>query len=298
MELIDTTCKACVGPSLDPTPWSYFHLQMKHPLRDWRKLRKCQKVIKHSPEGGRYKALAVNSQGLLAVTDGMNNCVHLLTSNGKLMRSIGKGKLGNILPGVAFDLKGNVLVTDYSNNRVVKLSQDDQLLQTIRHAGSESDCFSRPMGVSVSTDGLIYICDSDNRRVTVHIDEGKFLYTFVSEGSGPQRFIKSFDVAFGSDGLVYVNGGDKGVCVYSKVASFERDLKPKYVPSYIATTSDNHLLITSYSRTAMVYTLEGELVHEFGLGHSHLVLTDFGICVDDNGVVYVADVYNKCIQVF
>ena len=281
---------------------------MKHPLRDWRKLGECQKVIKHSPEGGRYKAVAVNSQGLLAVTDVQNVCVHLLTSNGKLVRSIGKGWLGNCflgcyLPGVAFDLKGNVLVTDYSNNRVVKLSQDGQLLQTIHHAGSESDYFSNPGGVSVSTDGLIYICDSGNCRITVHTDEGKFLYTFGSEGSGPQRFIKSFaiDVAFGSDGLVYVNGGSRGVSVYSKVATFERDLQPKYDPTCIATTSDNHLLMTSYSsNTAMVYTLEGELVYEFRRGHPHLERTwePVGICVDDNGVMYVADVHNKCIQVF
>ena len=50
----------------------------------------------------------------------------------------------------------------------------------------------------------------------------------------------------------------------------------------------------------MVYTLEGELVHEFGGGHPHLERTwePEGICVDDNGVVYVVDVRNKCIQVF
>ena len=40
---------------------------------------------------------------------------------------------------------------------------------------------------------------------------------------------------------------------------------PKYIPNYIAATGDNHLLITSYSSdTVMVYTLGGQLVHEFG----------------------------------
>ena len=78
-----------------------YYLQVKHPLRDWRKLGRCQKVIQHSPWGGKYKAVAVNSEGLLAVTDYSNKCVHLLTKKGALARSIG---LGGSLPGVAFDL--------------------------------------------------------------------------------------------------------------------------------------------------------------------------------------------------
>ena len=82
---------------------------MKHPPRDWRKLGKCQKVIQHSPGGALYRAIAVNSDGLLAVTDGRNRCVHLLTNDGTLVRSIGKGMLGGLLYGVSFDLKGNVL---------------------------------------------------------------------------------------------------------------------------------------------------------------------------------------------
>ena len=142
---------------------------MKPPPRDWRKLGGCQKVIKHSPEGGWYSAVAVNSEGLLAVTDELNRCVHLLTTKGALVRSIGEGMLGSLLCGVAFDLKGNVWVTDYNNNKLVKLSQSGQLVQTIHHTQSESE----PAGVSVSQEGLIYVCDSSNHCITVHDEEGK-----------------------------------------------------------------------------------------------------------------------------
>ena len=50
----------------------------------------------------------------------------------------------------------------------------------------------------------------------------------------------------------------------------------------------------------MIYTLEGELVHEFGgkgvdLGRFNL---PSGICVDDSGVVYVADRGNNRVQFF
>ena len=93
-------------------------MQVNHP-RDWKRLGNCQKIMQHSPGGGVYRAIAVNSEGLLAVRDGVNKCVHLLTKYGKLVRSIGKPVLGIFSYGVAFDLKGNVWVTDWSKNKLV-----------------------------------------------------------------------------------------------------------------------------------------------------------------------------------
>ena len=246
--------------------------------------------------------MAVNNEGLLAVTDSTNKCVHLLTKEGALVRSIGEGELGGALCGVAFDLKGSVWVTDWSNNKVVKLSQDGRLLQTIHHASSESDHFSHPTGVTVSAEGLIFICDRSNHRVTVHDEEGKFLFAFGSKGSGQESFGIPLFIAYGSDGLVYVTDyGENRVSVWSKECTFKRYFTPMYVPTCIAATSDNHLLITSIdSHIAMVYTLEGELVHEFGGKglHPGRFNGPRGICVDDNGLVYVADYHNFRVQVF
>ena len=275
---------------------------LAQPLRDWRKLGDCQKVIQHSPGSVVYEAVAVNSEGLVAVTNGGSRRVHLLTKEGALVRSIGKRMLGGCrLLGVTFDLKGNVWVTDYSNNKVVKLSQDGRLLQTIHHAGSDSDCLSCPMGVSVSPEGLVYICDHSNHRVTVYDEDGKFLFAFGSKGSGPEYFDGPLGITFGSDGLVYVSDkGTRRVCVWSKEGTFKRYFTPRYAPTSIAATSDNHLLITSHSfHIVMVYTLEGELVHEFGGKGSRTGRFNgpLGICVN-SGLVYVADMENYRVQVF
>ena len=68
---------------------------------------------------------------------------------------------------------------------------------------------------------------------------------------------------------------------------------------FIAATGDNHLVITSCT-TVMVYTLGGQLVHEFGGSGSDpgRFRGTFGICVDDSGLVYVADHANSRVQVF
>ena len=278
------------------------YVQVQQCFRDWRTLGECQKVIQHSPGGAWYYGVAVNSEVLLAVTDRTNNCIHLLRKEGALVRSIGKGVLGGDLWGIRFDLKNNVWVADRGNNRVFKLSQDGRLLQTIDHVSSRRDHFNYPLGVSVSPEGLVYICDSGNHCVTVHDEEGMFLFAFGSKGSGPGCFDRPHDVTFGSDGLVYVSDRmNSRVCVWSKEGSFQRDFKTKYVPSYIAATGDNHLLITSYSsNTVMMYTLGGQLVHEFGGRGSDSGKFDgpYGICVDDSGAVYVADCFNSRVQVF
>ena len=201
---------------------------MMGPIRDWRQLGRCEKVIRHRPEGGRYGAVAVNSEGFLAVTDRENACVHL-TRDGALVKSIGKGVLGADLCGVAFDLKGKVWVSDRDNNKVFKLSQNDRVLQTICHARSDNDHLRYPTGLSVSPEGLIYICDVFNSRVTVHDLDGKFLFTFGSHGSGPWYFDKPSDITFGADGLVYVADTDSmSVCVWSKEGMFVRRFKVKY----------------------------------------------------------------------
>ena len=311
----EMTCAVCAWTMLSDsdmsplytllyTVWTLVicYLQVRHTLRDWRKLGKCQKVIQHSPGGGGYYGVAVNSEGLLAVTDDKNNSIHLLRKDGALVRSIGKRVLGDVLGGIAFDLKGNVWVADMGNNKVLKLSQDGRLLQTTDHAGSKSDHFHSPDGVSVSPEGLVYICDGGNHRVTVHDEEGMFLFVFGSKGSGSGCFDGPWDVTFGSDGLVYVTDeGNSRVCVWSKEGRFQRDFKTKYDPTFIAATSDNHLLITSWSsNTVMVYTLGGQLVHEFGGRGSDPGRFDdpFGICVDESGAVYVADYGNSRVQVF
>ena len=80
---------------------------------------------------------------VLAVTYDRNQCIHIFRIDGRLVRSIGEGVCGD-LSGITFYLKGNVWVADMGNNKVLKLSQDGRLLQTIDHAGSKSDHFNHP----------------------------------------------------------------------------------------------------------------------------------------------------------
>ena len=101
--------------------------------------------------------------------------------------------------------------------------------------------------------------------------------------------------------MYVIDEGYRRVCVWSKEGSFHRNFKIKYVPTYIAATGDHHLLITSYfSNTVMVYMFGGQLVPDFGARGSDPGRFDgpYGICVNDSGAVYIADICNSRVQVF
>ena len=90
------------------------------------------------------------------------------------------------------------------------------------------------------------------------------------------------DIAFGSDILVYVTDNDRDR-VWSKEGTFKRDFKTKCPQTCIAATSDSDLLITSlHSNTVMVYALEGELIHQFGVEGSQPGRFDgsWGTCIE------------------
>jgi sugar lactone lactonase YvrE len=68
--------------------------------------------------------------------------------------------------GIALDRDGNVWVADYGRDRVVKLSPDGRLLQTIGSRGSAAGEFVGPKGIAVDpSTGRLYIADTGNARI-------------------------------------------------------------------------------------------------------------------------------------
>ena len=89
--------------------------------------------------------------------------------------------------------------------------------------------------------------------------------------------------------------------MWSKVGTLKREFKSNCPLTCIAATSDSHLLISSYdSNTVMVYTLEGQLIRLIGAKGNQQGRFNrcWGICIATSGLVYVADCFNKRVQVF
>jgi sugar lactone lactonase YvrE len=148
--------------------------------------------------------------GTLWVTDGQKQVVMQLTSDGRVLRTLGK-------PGVAGDgpdtfnspsdvvvaPNGDIFVADghggNSNARVVKFSKDGTFLKTWGRKGTAPGEFDTPHCLAFDSAGRLFVGDRANNRIQIFDQDGKFLdeWTQFSRPSG--LYIGKGDILYVSD---------------------------------------------------------------------------------------------------
>ena len=261
--------------------------------RNWKDL-KCQKTI-----GCGDRCWSVATKGdLLALGCAKEVRLYSKTSNELLHKIACEGKLGDGLFSVAFLDEQTIVVSDYDKYNLKIVSTKGELIRTIDRGSTNFE----PQGVTVSPDGHIYVCDEANDCVCVFDVEGKSLFSFGSRGSDDECFNCPGCISFASDGLLYITDvRNHRICVYDKDGKFVKKFPTNCKPSGVVATDCGHLVVTSSSTNRiLVFTTEGDLVHEFG--ERGEALGQFcGICglaLDSDGAIYIVDNGNRRIQVF
>ena len=76
---------------------------------------------------------------------------------------------------IARDSRGNYLITDSGNHRIVVFDSDWNLLFTFGQRGTEPGQFEYPLCVSVGKNDLLYVADLNNDRIQVFTSTGLYL---------------------------------------------------------------------------------------------------------------------------
>ena len=265
---------------------------VKKPPRNWKDI-KCQKILKC---GDWCRAVAIKGNHIaVGVPNGINVYDRSSTD---LLHTIGKGQLGDGLRDVTFYHQELILVSDYGNNNIKMFTIQGQHVRTIDRGNTTF----RPYGITIGLDGHIYVCDGAKDCACVFNVNGKFLFSFGSRGSGNECFDWPRDLCFASDGFLYITDvHNSRICVYDKDGKFIRKFTTTYKPRCIDATDCGHLIVSSLlSNNVMVYTTGGDSIHVFGEHGSELGQFDnpTGVSVDSDGLIYIADCRNHCIQVF
>ena len=192
------------------------------------------------------------------------DCITIIdTSNKKKIRSFGQRGSGQVQlwfpDGVALTQDGHIVVADTSNHRLQVLTVEGMFVSEVGSYGSHQLQFVRPYDVAVHHDGKLFVTDSFNSRVQVLNSDLTFSHCFGGRGS-PDEFIRPRGIAIDSDGMVYV-------------ADFNRVRK---------------------------FTPEGDVlavIDSKGEGEGRLY-DPYGLCVDNNDVLYVTEYDGNTVCMF
>ncbi len=219
--------------------------------------------------------IGVGPDGSVYVTDTWNHRIQKFTKDGAPVKMW--GQYGQPLPGVpesassfwgprgvAVDVKGNVLVADTGNKRIVVFDKDGNYITEFGSAGFDPGQFDEPVGVAIAPSGTVYVTDTWNQRI--------------------QAFEPSEDGTFYFPTLQWDVNGWFGQSL---------DNKP-----FIAVDANEHVFITDPESYRIIeFTGDGQFIRtwgDFGNAPDEIGLAA-GVAVDEQGFIWVTDAGNNRI---
>ncbi|NDY55800.1 hypothetical protein G3N56_03460 [Desulfovibrio sulfodismutans] len=209
------------------------------------------------------KSVVVDNNGYIytSVTGGIkkfdNNGNYVLTLKPDMT-----GEEWTFIPeGISLDPQGNLLVVDWANSKVWRLSPTGAVLQKIGSYGDADGQLFSPQDVAVDAQGNVYILDTGHSRVQKYTASGTFVKKWGTPGLNDGQFSYPHGIAVDSLGYVYVteyngervqkftsNGGfiSKWVNVQNSQIPFfsgPMGIDVKFGYAFIANNGDDEVLI-------------------------------------------------------
>ena len=246
--------------------------------------------------------VAVDTKGQIIVAEYGGCCISIFSTSGEKIRTFkvrGSAPGQFIYPrGVAIDCDGNFLVSD--NRCIQKFSPQGVFLMSVGTQGSKPLQFNNPMNISINPKNKRkYVCENGNHRVQIFNTDFTFSSSFGSRGSGDGHFEFPWGVTSHSSGCVYVvDSGNHCVKVFTEEGQFLRKFGKKgegdgelSYPGYVAISNDTVYVTDRDNHRVSMFTCQGRFLGSFG---SH----GTAIAVDRDGLVYVSEFSNDCVQIF
>ncbi|MCL5292346.1 MAG: 6-bladed beta-propeller [Actinobacteria bacterium] len=177
-----------------------------------------------------------------------------------------------------------------------RTSELQPLFSIYGKSSKAEDLLKRPNDVAFDEAGNIYVTDSENGRVFVFDGGGRFLRQIGKKGKGKGGLQVPMGIAVAKDGTTFIT--DKAL---NKIAIFDKKGVPKkdlLLPHPMKPFVIGNRLYVTTSEAIKVYSLAGRELTRFGRkgkARGEFVYP-FGIAVDNDGRIYVADLVNLRVQ--
>ena len=134
--------------------------------------------------------IAVNTKGMIAITDLHGHCVYIFDKEGKCLRKVGsEGKnVGKFFYpyGVTYLNDDEILIADAANNRIQQVDvQTGTVVKSFGKYGTAKGQFNFPIDVCLDEERHIVLPEFVNNRIQVMSREGESIFIFGD--SGPEK---------------------------------------------------------------------------------------------------------------
>jgi streptogramin lyase len=219
---------------------------------------------------------------------------------GNLLASWGEGVV-QVAHGIFIDAADNVYCTDRGAHCVYQFNGRGELvtsLGTRGQPGGDGEPFNMPTDVAIAPAGEWFISDGyGNRRIHKFSPNGRRLMSWGTQGDGPGQFALPHSVRVDRYGRVWVCDRDNNrIQIFDSDGHFLNQWTDLRHPDMLFfDPTEDVVYVAELDYQVSVYTLDGELITQWGGGHSSARPGEFlgwphGICVDSYGDVYVSEV--------
>ena len=254
--------------------------------------------------------VAVNSKGHIHVlTLGSNNLM-IFDANGNYIKSLAQGML--ITPhGLRIDKDDNIWITDLDQHVVLKLDQDGHLLMVLGQRNTIGEfseelqigLFNRPADIAFASNGDIFIADGyGNSRVAKFDKNGKYIKAWGVKGTANGEFNNPHNIIIDNQDRIYVaDRNNSRVQIFDKNGNHLNNWAHVGKPWGLAITKEQIIYLGEGTHGKVFkLDLDGNILGEYS-NHGKekgQVLGAHGMAVDNNGFLYITEVFNWRVEKF
>ena len=253
--------------------------------------------------------VAVSGNGNVYVAQGRNwshQKIQVFDSDGNFITSWGGRRWGTgdgqfnfgHKIGLVTDSTGRLYVVDRWNHRIQVFDSTGNFLFKWGSNGSGDGQFYAPIDIAIDSNENIYVVDS-NHRVQVFDNAGNFLFKWGSYGAGNENLRFPASIAVGPNGNVHVfNSG--GVKTFTNDGTFIRNFGSHSTKDLAVDANNNIYFADLAFNRISVFDSNASLIKYWGSFGSNpgQFYYSYGIALDTDGKIFVADRNNHRIQVF